>query len=591
MSEKYVRVLGALFCGGSGERLLNQSVCVWAIAAALWLVVRSLLLVHDNFLISQSSDQWALVAAMASDRASVFRADYFFRHYNEHIIATAHAIFMLDYMLFDMRNVLSVTLIFAFNLVTAAVLTGVACGDMRKPWFWGFASVAAIAMTSIAQWENLISGFQVEFPIYALSGVLAILAADLYIEATRHVPKRWYGLACAVAAASCALSLASGVLLGVALLFLLVARRAAPFDYLAVGVASLPPAAFFFIDYRPNPLADIGHSPSGLSLFFLLQVGSPFTRETMVAATLGAVGLSIFAALAVQSILLPYLHGKRADRRSTILTAICIFALSFAVTTSWGRAIMGPAAATSSRYTTPAFLFWIATAGLACRFFMARPWSSEARSACLAAVIAICLLGSGQSTLRADANESMKAAVRRVNSAAFFLLNDVTAPTTLSDMFAFGPDKVARAYPFLRENKLSMFSPAATWFQPPVLSLTPADIARYSLCEHAGIEKVVPAATGKWSLRGWAVGLGGKEPEWILALDGSGRLRGFTRVFVPKPVLQASLSLKSELIGFDLPVNLSNAKRASSQLTIVAFDEEQPERTCRVVNAFDPAMK
>ncbi len=567
----------------AGSRL--EPIVQWGVVLiSLGLVLRSLIIIHDNFLVAQAFDQWNLVAAMATDFASVFKPAYFFKHQNEHIIATSHAVFLLDYGLFDMRNILPITLIVVLDLVLAWLMTGIACGDMAKMWNRAFAALAGVAMLSVAQWQNLLFGFQVQFPLFLLFAILAISACEQYAAARVFRRKLAIGLAAVLCIGLCTVSFGAGLFLGAPLLFVLFARRARIGDIVAVAVICVIFAALFLVDYHPNPYLAGRRSVVEVAFFFFAMLGSPFSPAIAVAAGIGATGLCVFMALLVDLVLLPYLRGEVVERRSVLLSAICLYMLCFAGFTAWGRVIVGLEYATLSRYATPAFIFWIGIAGLLFRFVQLRGPSDFLRRAALSLVSIAFLTGFGFSTLRPDANQTMKAAVAGVNEGAFFALNDVSSERVLQTMFYLHAARVVQSYPFLREHRLSLFSPAAKWYVPPDFTGNPFEAPA---CPRWWIEQIENVAPGGWAVRGWALDPDGDaNPEWILAFDRAGHRVGFTRSLLPRGELKAALHLKGEGFGFYLPIKLAEGQVPNGDLTLVAVDGKQPGRACRLAGAF-----
>ncbi len=565
-----------------GGLWLERAVQWGAILISLGLVLRSLVIIHDNFLEMQAFDQWNLVAAMATDFASVFKPAYFFKHQNEHIIATSHVFFVLDYLLFDMTNVLLVTLIAVFQLAIAGLVARTACGDMTKAWALTFAAVSSVAMLSIAQWHNLISGFQIQFPLFLLSGMCAVLTVDWYIDEAVSLRRRVAGLAVILSVGLCIFSFATGVVIGGVLIFVLVIRRAKPSAFFLVGIAWVIFLALFFADYHPGSYGTGRRSPGGLVLFCLSLIGSPFSIQIGISAVAGFFGVVLFTGLAVHFVFQPYLARRPVDRRSLALVAFCLIALAFATTTAWGRVRGGLDGATSSRYTTPAFFFWIGAMGLLLRFLAQRPWPELARRATLSLTIVAALSGFALSTFRPDANMLMRGMVDAINAGAFFALNDVPYLPMLKRLYFFDAEEVRRSYPFLRRARLSLFAPSTGWYVPPDI----ADPLHLPSCPRGWIDKIESVTPGGWAIRGWALRLDGTaNPEWMLAFDGTGHRVGFTRALVYRPELRSRLNVEQAVSGFYLPVKLPLGHVPGSDLTLVAVDGEQPDRACRLAGA------
>ncbi len=571
----------------SEERIAHGAV----VAAALVLVLRSLVLVCRNFFVPPWYDQWNLVVALAADPAAVLTPGYVLGHHNEHIIATSQPLFLLDYRFFQLRNVLPVAAVFVLQIVLAGLLAAIACGDTLPARRWSFWALSAVAMSSIAQWQNLLWGYQAQFPLCLVFGVLAIRAYETFLAAPGTRRGRFAWLAAALAMGLCVVSFGAGVLVGVPLLFMSLVTRATPRRSVPIVIPYALLCVFFFSGLHESAhIAENRQPIAGIAAFALAILGSPFAGNPTVAIVVGVLGVTAWAALAARCVVLPWRRRTSPDRRAIVLVAIGVFMLAFVGATAWGRAfyffgVSSLVFATTSRYATPAFVFWMGVVGLLFRLVAREPWSEQTRSSVLSVVVVVVLLGLGFSTFRPDANRVMQHTARLVESAAFLLLNDVPAEPAVTMLDSIEPEKVRVGYQFLRQRQLGMFAPAATWYRPPSLT---GDPATYPACDRGWMDKVERVAPGGWLADGWVSGSeGALNPEWVLAFDGDGRRVGFTRVLTERPDVAEALQIDADVLGFSLPIRLADGAAPDARFTVVAVDGRA---ACRLVDPFAEAQ-
>ena len=218
-----------------------------------------------------------------------------------------------------------------------------------------------------AQWENFTWGFQIQFVLAYLAGTAAFVSAIRYLET---LDRRW--LAAAIGAAVFAtFDLASGILLWPLLIALLLWQRRLYEAVLVGSCAVLALAVFFwgwhFVGYHGDPAQNVSAMRAWLA-YTLRYFGHSWSVTGLSGGRvdiLAAVGILVFAGLAIQTL--------RAKPSDSVPLWMGLFALGTAVVTALGRLRFGPEQAMTSRYQTPAMLFWCALALMAWRSARWRP--------------------------------------------------------------------------------------------------------------------------------------------------------------------------------------------------------------------------
>lgn len=289
-----------------------------------------------------------------------------FRRHNEHLILLPRLGFLADFAFAAGSNVLNVGVILAVQAVHAALLAWIAVGPQR---YRGTAITVALGLAlcwvfSAYQFENLAWGFQTQFVgvfAFATACFALLLLGGTSITAT---------LAACILGAAAMATMANGVLvLPIATLLALLARR--PWWQVAtIASAALLACLGFRLTHVPTQ----GHAwaldavlrPWDLFTFVAVYIGAPLPKlanlsatqlDTVTAAALaGGAGLLIAALLLAAALL----RRDRTDAREWVLLGCIVFVILSAAATGAGRVQLGFGQAASSRYGTPALVFWTA---------------------------------------------------------------------------------------------------------------------------------------------------------------------------------------------------------------------------------------
>lgn len=207
---------------------------------------------------------------------------------------------------------------------------------------WGAMIVAAL-LFSLAQWENLVWGLQIQIWM-----MMAALFISLYFLTRPEITRKEI-LYAAWAAFIGTFSFGNGILIWLVGAIVLLRRKSRYMPaFLALGAITL---GMYLIGYtapknHPNPLETVQHLQQ-YGLYVLRFLGSPI--DSVFAPMLGAAGLAIFAILSIR-------------QRNDYLLALGLFAIGSALLIGAGRSGFGDAQALSSRYVTLATPLWLANA-------------------------------------------------------------------------------------------------------------------------------------------------------------------------------------------------------------------------------------
>lgn len=288
-------------------------------------------------------------------------AELYARH-NEHRLVVPRIWFLIDLGLFGGTQALLNTTIVLSSAAHAAMLAVVyrALGH-RGPAAWLFAGLALGAVLSPAQWENLVWGFQVQFVQVWLFATLAFAAVAFGAER-----RPWLGaLGGVICGLASTYSMANGLLVWPLLVALALWVRLPRWpSAVVIGVA----AAVMTVElssFHAHP----GHGdPSDTVLHPIVLL-----RYALRYLTSGVAGIGeqeqeflggVLAGVAVAIGLHALVRRDRFRPAHGVLLAVAAFVIGAALVTALGRVNFGLAQANTARYTTPSFIFMVATAGL-----------------------------------------------------------------------------------------------------------------------------------------------------------------------------------------------------------------------------------
>ena len=347
-----------------------------AITAAIATIFTSLHITAHHYVPLLFQDEWDMVAGWSKvqEGTSSFLEALFSQH-NEHRIALPRLVFYVDLSWFQGRGILTLACLIAVHLFHALFLCVLVFRALKLD-FWVrivVGSLIIIMMFSALQIRNLVWGFQLQFV-----GVFALSTLAFYCLFKRSDTQT------GIDTPATRLPFVGGILLSVGATFtmanglltwpvglLIGLQQRWSFAKLLLFIAFGCATWFgYFHDFEFNT----GHTRPEEALeniwllaeYMAIYIGHPLSPQWPdYALALGMTGISATAVMTIVSLLdkSNLIFDSQASR--TLLT-VSIFVLLTAFITSLGRIGFGLEQATSSRYATPAIIFWIST--LACLF-------------------------------------------------------------------------------------------------------------------------------------------------------------------------------------------------------------------------------
>ena len=498
----------------AGPRLLPTVLALAVFAVGLYMVATTAAMVVRCWSLVPFWDQWE---NLIFDPGQVFSAWLFAQH-NEHRIVLPRLLFAIDAFAFRETQRFNFFCNVALPLALAGLLVALARratgrGAADTLWLGG---IVLATLFSAMQAENFVWGFQVQFfgVELAACGAFAILALARPRAAT---------LAAAIGCAAAALFTLSSGAVALAVALPLAWRAGWPRRHLAVlaiaGVLLLALYLHGYVtpDYHSDPLQTVAQPR--VALYVAGFLGNPFghlvpaRRAIAVALAAGGFGLVLFAAFGAT-----LLHrGRDADRAQLALLATAAFVVGFGVLAGLGRLKFGLVQTLSSRYATPALLFWLSLALIAVAEIR-RGWPQLRVPVMALGLLGTLILAWPQRHSVADG--AAWVAPRR--SAETALLAGVDDAQALRRLF---PDTalVERQAARLRERHLAMFAePWSGWLGTPLA----AHVRLAGDCDGAVV--TIERIAGGARVGGWvADGRERPAPRRLVLTDAGGAVVGY----------------------------------------------------------------
>ncbi len=348
-----------------------RAVLIWgAIAAGVATLLSTLYFVVRDYSPVPFMDQWDVVDADTL-------LDRLFQQHNEHRIIVPRLMFLVDVLLFRGSNAFLFVVSILTQLIHAWLFVRILAttGRFSRGELLAAGGLSLVALLNLSQYENFIWGFQVQFV-----GVFAAATAAFHFTArlapTASPPVRHTAPLIMAAIASYAVATAmmsNGALAAIPLVLMTLYLGFGFRRLAAVAVPALLIMALFLLtferpEHHPDPAAAKA-VPTLLYIFSYLGgpvaaalesvgwIGSP---DRLPAARIaGALGLAVAGVLAILA--LPARRSVAAPAIAALL-AVVAFSAGTAAVTGLGRSAFDPWQAVSSRYGTPASIFWLAVA-------------------------------------------------------------------------------------------------------------------------------------------------------------------------------------------------------------------------------------
>ncbi len=502
-----------------------------ATAAALTNVLLTLTAVTVSYVPIPFWDGWAEVSSEQLWSA-------LFRPHNAHRIVVYRLVTIADQALTQGLYLVNLGASFALQVLEAALFVALAGSIGLDRWERTLAAALAAGFLFWGiQYENFTWAFQTQFFAVTTFGTLSFFLLGA-------VP-RWWGVAAALAAAVLAVgSMANGVLVPVLLVSLSIAQRRPPTHVATIAVAALILLALYFgVGYETTDRGSPDRlltDPLGLALYLSAYLGGPFawlgasasgTSPSAAAAATGVAGLVALGGIGLRLVVC----RKLATAARLALLHITLYVVGTGLVTAIGRIRLGVDQSLSSRYATPALVFWLALLFLA--------WSLAGRAGRRilplgATLLLLLTLPDARSTDAAA--RSRRDIADTVATAALTRVNDTAAASRVYP----GAERVTTQTQVMRENRTGIFAwPAAQWLGTLLSAHVAVDGAER--CRGAfDVATPLPADSGEGAFRvqGWAWQADGAGPPRMLLLtDGAGTVIGYALTDAARPDVSAAI--------------------------------------------------
>ncbi len=426
-------------------------------------------------------DQWKFVPTLAC----FFDGDITFHdlwaQHNAHRIVVPRLVMLALAWLTRWNIAAELVVNVASAVVIFALLVAIA---RRMPSLRPFARLVppaiALLVFSLAQWQNIVWGWQMQIFINvaaALAGLLVLTGpsrAKSPSQAAAHVPRltlpRFLAAWCFGVVAT--YSFASGHAYWIAGLCVIPWIARAPARWMAAWAAGATvviasyavgfevPSSHSSPGYAATHLAQLAHYAFTFIGGAVVSVSNPHRVSVMPSMVVGLLGVLSFAWMAIAS-------ARRCDDRARIapLVGIALYVAGSALIAGIGRIDEGSAQALASRYTTIAAPFWVTWLLLACHTLV-RAKARALRTA-LSLTIAMMLVAAAFNSARGAVAGSQRC--RFALEARDALLRDENAPEARDPLLRRSDDELLqRLYPrpedlralrtLLQKHRLSVFT-------------------------------------------------------------------------------------------------------------------------------------
>lgn len=302
-------------------------------------------------------DEWDVIADIANGQGPWSWAWLWSQH-NEHRIAIPRLLIWLDVMVFRGKNVslfveLWVVQILHWASISFVIQRFTNFPESLKRTLQG---LFALCLFNINQAQNFTWAFQVSFVLPFAIGTTALLGIAFIENVGEKTPMvlAWAAVAPVIASGS----LASGLLIGPTVVLLACLKRLRWSETFCLLMAFAFAILLYLHGYWNNglrylPLQAIS-APLDLGAYVLTYFDSSWMPLSTSYRLFALISLLCLAVLAVQMIR----HPKMTTNFEWFCLAECIWILTTAIVTAAGRLHLGIDQASSSRYQTPAMLYW-----------------------------------------------------------------------------------------------------------------------------------------------------------------------------------------------------------------------------------------
>ncbi len=529
---------------------------------ALWLALLAILpisiatvastlnIVFNDYIRLPHADEWEMIAHWHEkwrDTDSTWW--HLFDQHNEHRIALPRLIFFSDLKWFQGSGIFTLGCLIFVQLIHAVLLCALVCKSLRFKLITSLitGSLIVLLMFSALQIRNLVWGFQLQFV-----GVFA-LSTLAFFSLSQHSPTRLFPNSRASE-----LPFVLGIIFSIGATFTMVNGLLTwPVGFL-IGIHqrwSLKRLLVFlsftcliwwlyFFDFE----LVVGHSHPWemleniwlLTQYVAIYIGhpiSPYWQE--YAMGIGMLGITTTT---VSAILFVFDRGNTLfdSKTSQALFAVSIFILLTAIITALGRIEFGLQQATSSRYATPALIYWISSISS----FLAMNLRSTSIKTGLRYIAGFLIFSTVASviTFQFRAPEIAEHLTQTRLAAASSLLAEVRDESAIRHIHP-RPMQVMDKIEILQKDQLSLFSIDVARLVGQPLGAHLVVIPPSNCAGHIDEVKLVKAGKTGITLRGWGVNRQTQKrvDSVVFVTNGtitgiafSGRQRSDVKKFFPK---------------------------------------------------------
>jgi len=543
-------------------------------------------------------DTWGFVKDLELGQPVTLR--WLWSQLNEHRIVISRLITLVDYRFFHGCGYFDLALIWLMQIGSATLMTLLSfdlIGRARalRPWRILVCGLIICLVFSAAQMENYYWPIQTDFAGAIFFSILAFYCLKQSMEIGHS--SAWLAIGAAAAMVS-ALCLSSGVLT----LFIFAAAcwiaRVRPRILFLMILVFLTFTAAYLHGYRTpgyhtTPIQAL-HHPVLIFQYFFVYLGNPWINQTILSAIMGSWGLELF----LLAILFTswggllsnpwsrsdddHLLGERQPEEPVAPAALALFSIAVLIVcqdiiTAMGRYVFGVEQAFSSRYVTPASLFWMATIVLILGLILKRQLAPRF----VLAHCALIFFMVAQITIR-DRTLGKDFAVRFISleRAANALRVGVVDNKAFAEVCPH-PETVAGSRTVLMKHRLSVFSDNRyAWMGRQV-----SDVARISPPDAClgYFDLVVPAGVnGGAKVQGWAWSRSEKNaPKHLVLADDAGKIVGLASSGLEEAEVAAQTpEVKDPTTGWQ---GYAKYAHAVSAYALIDGDRE----ACRLQGSFD----
>ncbi len=504
-----------------------------SVGIAIWIVATTVLLIRAGHQSLPFWDEWDRWITWLRDGYSL---KWFFEQHNQHRIALPKVLFALDHLWFHATNWFLLWCTFALQGVTGLLLWRFLMRLRRPGWSEGMmlAAVLVACLYSAQQQMNFIWAFQVQFVMVYTLGAAAFLAM-LKSEERRlksGAGEAWLAFSILLAGGA-TYTMSNGVLIWPVLIAASIWWRMPRARLGAVIAGALLLGAPFFYHWdRGDVLGDPMSAATRVwrfALFVLTHLGSPVyavsgrlnndSIDIVCGATVGAVLLAAWA-LAIVRV---WRRRDPDEGARAMLLHVGAFLVATSCAFAAGRSDISLTYGFSSRYQTPAYIFWL------CLLLCAWPWlmGRTHRGVLYAGICTALAIGIAIQQL------PMLTAVTgreiKFRQSATVVVAGVFDEPQWEHIY-YEPEDALPVVPYLRDHRLGLFTEEWThWIGMPVAGRF--RIRSGCKGEWRGQERVAAAQGSGWRCTGWE--WDSPTPQVLVFVDSAGKVAGIGRTGLP----------------------------------------------------------